>query len=68
MAIQFSPIKLERPVQSGQSTQFSLPRADESYFEKLAVFGLACLAAGIVGKLTMAALTPQYKKDIRRTL
>ena len=66
MAIQFSPTKLERPVQSRQSTQFSLPRIDESYFEKLAAFGLACLAAAIVGKLTMAALTPQHKKDIRR--
>jgi hypothetical protein len=67
MAIQFSPTKLERPVQSGQSTQFNVPRIDESYFDKLAVFGLACLAAAIVGKLTMAALTQQYKKDIRRT-
>lgn len=63
MAIQFSPTKLERPVQSRQSTQFSLPRVDESYFDKLAAFGLACLAAAIVGKLTMAALAPQYKKD-----
>lgn len=68
MAIQLSPTKLERPVQSRQSTQFSLPRVDESYFDKLAAFGLACLAAAIVGKLTMAALTPQYKKDIRRTV
>jgi hypothetical protein len=68
MAIQFNPTKLERPVQSRQSTQFSLPRIDESYFERLAAFGLACLAAAIVGKLTMAALTPQYKKDIRRTV
>jgi len=68
MAIQFSPTKLEKPVQSRQSTQFSLPRIDESYFEKLAAFGLACLAAAIVGKLTMVALKPQYKKDIRRTL
>ena len=68
MAIQLSPTKLEKPVQSRQSTQFSLPRVDESYFDKLAAFGLACLAAAIVGKLTMAALTPQYKKDIRRTV
>jgi hypothetical protein len=68
MAIQLSPTKLERPVQSRQSTQFNLPRVDESYFDRLAVFGLACLAAAIVGKLTMAALTPQYKKDIRRTV
>ena len=64
MAIQFSPTKLERPVQSRQSTQFSLPRIDESYFERLAAFGIACLAAAIVGKLTMAALTPQHRKDI----
>ena len=65
MAIQFSPTKIEKPVQSGQSTQVRLPRVDESYFEKLAAFGLACLATAIVGKLTMAALTPQHKKDIR---
>jgi hypothetical protein len=68
MAIQFSPTKLERPVQSGQSIRFDVARIDESYFDKLLAFGLACLAAAIVGKLTMAALTPQYRKDIRRTL
>jgi len=66
MAIQFSPVKLEKPMLSGQSTRFSPPRVDESYFEKLAAFGLACLAAAIVGKLTMAALTPQHEKDARR--
>ena len=65
MAIQFSPIKLEKPTLSGQLTQFSPPQVDESYFEKLAVFGLACLAAAIVGKLTMAVLTPQHDKGIR---
>ena len=68
MAIQLSPIKLEKPVQSGQSTQLSPPKVDESYFEKLAAFGIACLAAAIVGKLTMAALTPQHKEDIRQIL
>jgi hypothetical protein len=68
MAIEFSPTKLERPVQSEQSIRFDVTRIDESYFDKLLVFGLACLAAAIVGKLTMAALTPQYKKDICRTL
>lgn len=66
MAIQFSPNKLEKPTLSGQLTQFSPPQVDESYFEKLAAFGLACLAAAIVGKLTMAVLTPQHEKDIRR--
>ena len=66
MAIQISPTKMEKPVQSGQSTQLSPLRIDESYFEKLAAFGIACLAAAIVGKLTMAALTPQHKEDIRR--
>ena len=66
MAIQFSPIKLERTALSGQSTQLSPPQADESYFEKLAAFGIACLAAAIVGKLTMAALTPRHEKDIRQ--
>ena len=62
MAIQLSPIKLEKPVPSGQSTQISPPKVDESYFEKLAAFGIACLAAAVVGKLTMAALTPEPKK------
>lgn len=66
MAIQFSPVKLGEPVLSGQSTQLSPPQTDESYFDKLAAFGLACLAAAIVGKLTMAILTPQHEKDIRR--
>ena len=66
MAIQFSPVKLEKRALSGQSTQFSPPQLDESYFEKLAAFGLACLAAAIVGKLTMALLSPQHEKDIRR--
>ena len=66
MAIQFSPIKLEKPTVSGQPTQFSPPRVDESYFEKLAAFGIACLAAAIVGKLTMAVLNPRHEKDIHR--
>ena len=66
MAIQLSPIKLEKPVTSGQFTQFRPPRVDESYFDKLAAFGLACLAAAIVGRLTMAALTPKHEKDIHR--
>jgi hypothetical protein len=68
MAMQHNSTKLEKPALSGQLAQFSPPQVDESYFERLAVFGLACLAAAIVGKLTMSALTPQYKKDIRRTL
>lgn len=66
MAIQLSPIKLEKRVLSGQSTQFSLSQVDEGYFEKLAAFGIACLAAAIVGKFVMAALTPQHNKDTRR--
>jgi len=68
MAMQSNPTKLEKPALPGQLAQFSPPQVDESYFERLAVFGIACLAAAIVGKLTMAALTPQYRKDIRRTL
>lgn len=66
MAIQFSPVKLEKPTLSGQLTQFSPPQLDESYFEKLAAFGIACLAAAIVGKLAMAVLTPKQDKDIHR--
>ena len=68
MAIQLRPTKLEKQAPSGQSIQLSLPTVDDSYFEKLAAFGIACLAAAIVGKLTMAALAPQHKEDIRRIL
>lgn len=66
MAIQFSPNKLENPVLSRQPIQFSPPQPDERYFEKLAAYGLACLAAAIVGKLMMTVLTPQHEKDIRQ--
>jgi len=62
MAIQPSPVKLEKTTLSGQLIQFSPPRVDESYFEKLAVFGIACLVAAIVGRLTMAALTRQRER------
>jgi len=50
-------INLQRPIPIQQSTQISLPQVDEHYFERLAAFGLACLAAAIVGKLVMTALT-----------
>jgi len=66
MAIQSSPVKLEKRTLPRQPTPFSLPRVDENYFEKLAAFGLACLAAAIVGKLTMALLTPKHDKDIHQ--
>lgn len=66
MAIQSSPIKLEKRTLPRQPTQFSPPQVDENYFEKLAAFGLACLVAAIVGKLTMAVLTPKQDKDIHR--
>lgn len=66
MAMQRNPTKLEKPALSGQLAQFSSPQVDESYFERLAAFGIACLAAAIVGKLTMTALAPQHEKDIRR--
>jgi len=66
MAMQRNPTKLEKPALSGQSPRFSPPQLDESYFEKLAAFGLACLAAAIVGKLTMAALSPRHERDVRR--
>lgn len=68
MARQFSPVKLEKPTLSGQSTQFSPPQVDESYFEKLAAFGIACLVAAIVGKLTMRILTPQRENCKNMTL
>jgi len=50
---------LERPILVRQSSQISLPQVDERYFERLAAFGLACLAAAIVGKLVITALTPK---------
>ncbi len=60
MAIQNSRVaNLQRPIWARQSTQLSLPQVDERYFEKLAAFGLACLAAAIVGKLVITALTPK---------
>lgn len=50
---------LERLIPVRQSSQIRLPQMDERYFERLAAFGLACLAAAIVGKLMMTALTPR---------
>lgn len=50
---------LERPIPVRQYSQIRLPQMDERYFERLAAFGLACLAAAIVGKLMMTALTPR---------
>jgi hypothetical protein len=55
---------LQRPILVRQSTQLSAPQMDERYFDKLAAFGLACLAAAIVGKLVMTALT--QKQPSRR--
>lgn len=48
---EYKPIAQLRPVQ-----------IDEHYFDKLAAFGLACLAAAIVGKLVMASLRRQAKR------
>ena len=50
---------LQRPILVQQSTQLNVPQVDERYFERLAAFGIACLAAAIVGKLVMTALTPK---------
>jgi len=50
---------LQRPIVVQQSAQAGLPQVDERYFERLAAFGIACLAAAIVGKLVMTALTPK---------
>ena len=47
---------LQRPISIWQPTQISPPQVDEHYFEKLAAFGIACLAAAIVGKLVVTAL------------
>ncbi len=50
---------LQRPILVRQSAGLNLPEMDERYFEKLAAFGFACLAAAIVGKLVMTALAPK---------
>ncbi len=50
---------LQRPILVQQSTQLNVHQVDERYFERLAAFGIACLAAAIVGKLVMTALTPK---------
>ncbi len=47
---------LQRPLLVQRPGQASLPQLDEHYFDKLAAFGLACLAAGIVGKLVVESL------------
>ncbi len=41
----YKPIAQQRPVQ-----------IDSDYFDRLAVFGLACLAAAVVGRLVMGSL------------
>jgi hypothetical protein len=51
--------KLNKPNTIRQSSQLNPPKVDDNYFDKLAAFGLACLAAAIVGKLIMTALTPK---------
>ncbi len=38
-------------------TQVSPTNMDEHYFDRMAAFGLACLAAAIVGKLVIQALS-----------
>ena len=50
---------VQRPILEQRSTQISPPQVDEAYFEKLAAFGLACLAAAIVGKLVMSVSVPK---------
>ena len=60
MTMQQSKVtNLQRPISVRQPIQISPPQVDEHYFERLAAFGIACLAAAIVGKLVMTALTPK---------
>lgn len=64
MTMQQSKVaNLQRPISVQQSTQINLPKVDEQYFDKLAAFGLACLAAAIVGKLVITALTPKTSQN-----
>jgi hypothetical protein len=63
MTMQQSRIaNLQRPILVRKYAPSDLPKLDEQYFDRLAAFGLACLAAAIVGKLLMTALTPQITK------
>lgn len=50
--------KVQMPIVVRQNNQLSLPTVDDTYFDKLAAFGLACVASAIVGKLLLEALTP----------
>lgn len=66
MAMQNSrDTNLQKPIWVRQPIKLSVPQMEERYFEKLAAFGLACLAAAIVGKLVMTVLTPKQpnRKD-----
>ena len=47
---------VQRPILVQPLSQTSLPKPDEHYFDKLAAFGIACLAAAIVGKAVLASL------------
>jgi len=55
-------VNIQKGIPVRQSIQLSPPEADEHYFDKLLVFGLACVAAGVVGKLLVTALTPKQRK------
>jgi len=60
MTMQQSKVaNLQRRISVQQSTQTNRPKVDEQYFDRLAAFGLACLAAAIVGKLVITVLTPK---------
>jgi hypothetical protein len=59
----FSDTNLQKPIWVRQPIQLSVPQMEEHYFDKLAAFGLACLAAAIVGKLVMTALTPRQPSE-----
>ncbi len=50
---------LGKPVLIQRSTRLSLSQVNEGYFERLAAFGIACIAAAVVGKLVMTALQPK---------
>jgi len=40
-----------------------MPQVNEDYFERLAAFGIACIAAAVVGKLVMTALQPKDRVE-----
>jgi hypothetical protein len=55
----FGSINSKTLASQSRVNESNYPEVDEQYFEKLAAFGLACLAAAVVGKLIMGSLSKE---------